>query len=83
MREGGVGGAGVGGRRDSADDGNNFQRMSWRGKEKKKKRVREREEVDTQLRRITRAFRLTSPRFRPCFEPVRHSVAFECGRYGY
>lgn len=43
MREGGVGGAGVGGRRDSADDGNNFQRMSWRGKEKKKKRVRERE----------------------------------------
>jgi len=38
-----VGGAGVGGRRDSADDGNNFQRMSWRGKEKKEGRERERE----------------------------------------
>ena len=44
-REGGRVG-GVGGRWDSADDGNNFQRMSWRGKEKKRwesKRERERE----------------------------------------
>jgi len=49
-REGGRVG-GVGGRWDSADDGNNFQRMSWWGKEKKRwesKRERERErEVDT------------------------------------